>query len=147
MPDGVLGRLGADRRHLFFGCRDGGLYALHRHNGEVAWRRDLGSPVVAGPALDVGRGLESLASRLYAVSIEGQLVCVDPASGRLIWNKDLVETTRVPVEAIATPALESAYDAAGREGWRLYVGLTLVGAARLGELHCYREKTAESSTP
>lgn len=147
LPDGVLGPLGADRRHLYFGCRDGSVYCLHRHDGALAWRRDLGSPVVAGPALDVAARLESLASRLYAVSIGGQLVCLEPATGQLLWSKDLVERTRVPVEVIATPALEPTYDAGGREGWRLYVGLTMVGAARIGELHCYQEAAAETSQP
>ncbi|MFO0926202.1 MAG: PQQ-binding-like beta-propeller repeat protein [Gemmataceae bacterium] len=147
MPDGVLGRLGADRRHLFFGCRDGSVYCLHRHDGSLAWRRDLGTPVVAGPALDVSAGLESLASRLVAVSVGGQLVCVEPATGKLLWSKDLVERTKVPVEVIATPALEPTYDLRGREGWRLYVGLTLVSSARVGELHCYQESAAETSQP
>src|SRR5262249_10692935 len=99
---------------------------------------DLGSPVVAGPALDVGPGLGSLASRVYASSIGGQLVCLEPATGKVVWSKDLAGNATG--EVISTPALDLGCGEEGPEVRRLYVGLTLTGAARFGELHCYEEK-------
>ncbi|MFO0842974.1 MAG: hypothetical protein U0797_11355 [Gemmataceae bacterium] len=46
--------------------------------------------------------------------------------------------TRVPIELVATPAL----DVRGASR-RLYVGLTLISAGRAGELLCFEERSAE----
>ena len=136
MPDGMLAPLAADRQRLYAGCRDGSLYCLRRHDGEQLWRFSLGSPVVAGTTLDVPPGSSALASRLYAVSLAGQLACLEPASGKLLWSRLLGAEAGTAVEAISTPALQIDHDRDGREVCRLYVGLTLQGAARIGELHC-----------
>jgi outer membrane protein assembly factor BamB len=137
--DGVLGPIGADRRHLFFGCRDGSFYCLRRKDGSLAWRRPLGKAVVAGPALE-GTG-EAPGGRLYAAGIDGQLACMESHTGKLIWSRDLAAQAKVPVELISTPALESLRDRDGGELWRLYVGLTLVSTGRTGELHCYEDRS------
>ena len=141
-PDGVLGPLGADKRHLFFGCRDGWFYCLRRSDGAQVWRRQMGSPVVAGPALEAHPRRKAPAERLYAVGSGGFLACMAPATGKLIWGRELADRTKSPVEVIATPALEVRTDKTGAEVRRLYVGLTLVSTARLGELHCYEETPA-----
>jgi outer membrane protein assembly factor BamB len=135
LPDGVLGRLAVDRDRLYFGCRDGWFYAARRSDGETAWRRDLGSPVVAGPALESCPCCESAGGRVYAASLAGTLACLEAATGRVVWSKDLAERTKVPVELIATPALDVRGGAR-----RLYVGVTLVSAARAGELLCFEER-------
>jgi outer membrane protein assembly factor BamB len=137
-PDGVLGRLAIDQERLYFGCRDGFFYALSRKNGEMAWRRDLGSPVVSGPAFQVCSCCEAPGDRLYVASLAGLLVCLEPRTGKLLWSKDLVDRTKVPIELISTPALEVR--GATR---RLYIAMTLVSAARTGELHCYEERGVE----
>jgi hypothetical protein len=140
MPDGVLGRLAADRRHLFFGCRDGYFYCLRRSDGAQVWRRRMGKAVVAGPALEAHASGEAAAERLYAVGMEGFLACMEPATGKLIWERNLADRTKTGVELISTPALEVRAEKDGSEVRRLYVGLTLESSAgRLGELHCYEE--------
>ena len=140
-PDGVLGPLGADRRHLFFGCRDGSFCCLRRKDGSLAWRRDLGSAVVAGPALE-GTNPEAPAGRLYAASIAGHLTCLESRTGKRFWSRDLAALAKTEVELIATPALEALRDPDGSEVWRLYVGVTLVSTGRAGELHCFEDRTA-----
>lgn len=132
--DGVLARMTADRERLYVGCRDGSVSARRKRDGELVWRRDLGSPVVAGSALEVCSCCEAEGGRLYVGSSEGLLMCLEPATGRVVWSKDLVEQTKVSVELLATPAVEA------RGARRVYVGLTLVSAARVGELHCYEER-------
>jgi outer membrane protein assembly factor BamB len=143
LPDGVLGRLAADRRHLFFGCRDGHFYCLRRSDGAQVWRRKMGSAVVAGPALEAHPSGEAAAERVYAVGENGYLACMEPATGKLIWERALADRTKTGVEVIATPALEVRTEKDGSEVRRLYVGLTLKSSGgRLGELHCYEETTA-----
>jgi outer membrane protein assembly factor BamB len=142
LPDGVLGRLAADRRHLFFGCRDGYFYCLRRRDGGQVWRRQMGKHVVAGPALEAHPSCEAAAERLYAVGMEGYLACLDPATGKLIWEHAVADRTKTGVEVISTPALDVRSERNGKEVRRLYVGVTLVSSGgRLGELHCYEEIT------
>jgi outer membrane protein assembly factor BamB len=141
LPDGVLGRLEADKRHLFFGCRDGSFCCLRRSDGAVVWRRGLGKAVVAGPALQMHPSGEAAAERLYAASTDGFLACLEPSTGKLIWGRDLAAGARSPVELIATPALEVQSESDGRETRRLYVALTLLSTGRVGEVHCYEETT------
>jgi outer membrane protein assembly factor BamB len=143
LPDGVLGRLAADKRHLFFGCRDGWFYCLRKRDGAQVWRRDMGSAVVAGPALEAHPSGEAPAERLYAASTGGFLACLEPATGNLVWGRQLGDATKSRVELISTPALEVRSEPDGSEVRRLYVGLTLVSTGRIGELHCYEEKAAE----
>ncbi len=142
LPDGVLGRLAVDRRHLFFGCRDGYFYCLRRSDGTQVWRRKMGTAVVAGPVLEAHPSGEAAAERLYAVGMDGYLACMEPATGKLLWQRALADRTKTGVEVIATPALEVRTEKDGSEVRRLYVGLTLVSSGgRLGELHCYEETT------
>jgi len=130
----------ADRRNLYFGCRDGNLYGLRRNNGSLAWRLDMGSSVVSTPAVE-GSSEESPAGRLYAVAIDGRLACVDSRTGRAIWSRELASVTNTALEVISSPALEPGRDKDGSEVWRLYVGVTLVSTGRVGELICLEDRT------
>jgi outer membrane protein assembly factor BamB len=143
LPDGVLSRLAADRRHLFFGCRDGYVYCIRRTDGGRVWHRRMGKHVFAGPALDAHPSGEAAAERLYSVGAEGYLACMEPATGKLIWERSLADQTKTGVEVISTPALEVRTQQDGSEVRQLFVGLTLVSSGgRLGELHCFEETTA-----
>lgn len=138
--DGILASPVADRRHVYFGCRDGGLYALRRKDGSLAWRADMGSPVVTTPAVE-GAGEEAPAGRLYAAAFDGRLACVDSRAGKLLWERELSAVANAPVEVISSPALEAGRDADGSEVWRLYVGVTLISTGRVGELICFEDRT------
>ena len=130
LPEGVLGRLSVDAGRLYLGCRDGKYYCLRQRDGSIRWSYDMGSPIVAGAAMQRD-GLET-PERLYVVSVGGLLACLDPLSGQAHWTHPLTDGT-VPTEVIATPAVETRENAE-----YLYVGLTTISSARLGELRCYR---------
>jgi outer membrane protein assembly factor BamB len=132
LPDGVLARLGVDRRCLYVNCRDGHVRCLMRHDGDEVWKQNLGSPVVAAPVLDNVEENKQ-ASRLYVVGLAGQFACLEAATGKIVWVKQIADEVNTDVEVVSTPALELG------EARRLYVGITMMGAARLGELRCYQE--------
>ncbi|MFQ3593319.1 MAG: PQQ-binding-like beta-propeller repeat protein [Gemmataceae bacterium] len=136
MPDGVLGRLTVDEAQLYFGCRDGKYYCLRQRDGSIRWSADLGSPIVAGAALERD-GLDT-PERLYVVSVAGLLACLDPLSGRSHWTHALTDGS-VHTEVIATPAVKSVAGVA-----HLYVALTMVSSARVGELRCYQVRMQEN---
>jgi outer membrane protein assembly factor BamB len=114
VPDGVPGRPVADRERVFFGCRDGGCYAVRRADGHVLWWADLGGPVVAAPAARMDQGI---CTALYAASSAGRVACLDPATGRPLWTFDVArEANAAEVQVLAAPV---AADHAGRR--RVYV--------------------------
>jgi outer membrane protein assembly factor BamB len=139
LPDGVLGRLAADKRRLFVGCRDGYLYCLRQSNGSQVYRYDMGSSVLAGPVLERDPSGEG-AERVYVASKAGSLACLEPSTGHAIWRYEIGDETTPEIELVATPALEVIATKDGNELRRLYVGLTLLSTGRIGELHCYEEK-------
>jgi outer membrane protein assembly factor BamB len=65
-------------RTVYFGCEDGGLYALSTISGAVRWVTPLGGPVKAAPAYYGGR--------LYVGDYGGYMNAVDAKSGKLIWQ-------------------------------------------------------------
>jgi len=128
MPDGVMGAPATDGQQLYLGCRDGSLYCLDRDDGSTAWRRKMGGPVVTGALL--ARNEETGVVTVYAAALNGLTACLDGATGEVLWGVDLMRKTGMPVEIIATPAVD---------GRRLYVALTLKSTGSVGELHCYEQ--------
>jgi outer membrane protein assembly factor BamB len=58
------------------------LYALSRPSGRVLWRRPLGGRYYWS-------GIAYGDNRVYAVNFDGVLSAFDPASGNLVWQRDL----------------------------------------------------------
>ncbi len=137
LPDAILGSLALDAEQLYAGCRDGRLYALRRSDGQILWSRQLGSSLIASPVSEREPPAASLGNRVYAASLDGLLAAVDAATGRVLWHLNLQERTRVPIELVATPALELR-----AEGRRLYVALTTLSSGRAAELLCFEEPFA-----
>jgi outer membrane protein assembly factor BamB len=65
-------------RTVYFGCEDGGLYALSTISGAVRWVTQLGGPIKAAPAYYGGR--------LYVGDYGGYMNAVDAKSGKLVWQ-------------------------------------------------------------
>ncbi len=60
--------------HIFFGDRDGGLYALNPETGKLAWKRDLGTPI--------STSLVTAGEYLY-FGAANHVLCVDARTGRV----------------------------------------------------------------
>jgi outer membrane protein assembly factor BamB len=85
VPDSILTRPAADLKHVFFGSRDGHLYCVGRDDGKLRWKKPLGGPVVASPALVTCEHCGH-SSTVYAAAANGQLWCLDPADGHEYWS-------------------------------------------------------------
>src|SRR5262249_5406318 len=72
-PAGVMASAAVDAERVYFGCRDGRVYALKRSDGGLVWSYDAGSPVVTTPVL--------LDGQLYVTASGGRVACLDAASG------------------------------------------------------------------
>ena len=135
LPDGVLGRLVLDGKCVYAGCSDKNVYALWRDDGKTAWKRDLGAPIVTGLGVERLPSGETMGP-LYVAGFSGLVACLEPRTGKAIWTLDLRAETKVPVELMSSPVVEVRRG----EDRRLYLGVTIQGSARVGELHCYVEK-------
>jgi outer membrane protein assembly factor BamB len=85
VPDGVIEGPVADAAQVYFGCRDGHCYCVGRGDGKLRWKHNLGSPVIATPAL-AACSCCGLTNSVYAVARDGRVCCLDPAGGRLLWE-------------------------------------------------------------
>jgi outer membrane protein assembly factor BamB len=114
--DGVLGRVALGAGFVCFGCRDGCVYGADRKGGAVRWKREMGGPVVASPALAEG----GRSAVLYAAGSKGQVARLDPATGQAAWTFDVkADTAQEPV-LFSSPAVEGA-----GKGRRIYFGCGL----------------------
>lgn len=77
-----------DAFSVYVGCRDGSIYALDRRTGKLRWKTDIGTglPVMSGPAVASSGGMPVA---VYAVSSVGLMVCMNPQTGALVWQKPL----------------------------------------------------------
>jgi outer membrane protein assembly factor BamB len=139
-PDGVLGRLAVDRWRVFAGCRDRHCYCLDRADGGEVWKRDLGSPVVSAPAVELDPASAVPVSPLYVAASGGALWALAPDGGKVLWALDLGALAGADrMEVVGSPALERR----DGEGRRLYVAATLVSTGRTGEVYCLEERRAK----
>jgi hypothetical protein len=136
--DGVLGRVAVDAGGVYFGSRDGCCYAVDRKDGRPRWKQDLGSPVVASPALAEGGS----GSALYVAASGGRVCRLDPLRGGAVeWAFDVGQDTSQNPLLFSTPAV-AVSRAAGGERRRLYFGSGLQDFSR-GILYCLEDLTSD----
>jgi outer membrane protein assembly factor BamB len=91
-PDGVIEGPAVDGGQVYFGCRDGHCYCVGRDNGQLRWKHDLGSAVIATPGLaacsccGVTNSVYAIAAGDAEKGVGPRVCCLDPASGRLLWQ-------------------------------------------------------------
>ena len=121
LPKSVHTELAADKRTIYACCKDGSLYALDRATGKLRWKRGVGTAFASGPVLaQFANGAATLA--VYAVSLEGRAVCLNPTTGNPFWSRDLAEHTKKTVQIGSTPILIN--DATGAKRTLTFGGLT-----------------------
>lgn len=103
-PDAVHTAVAAAGRTLLVGCRDGHLYALDAAKGDIEWKCEAGSPVVASPLVGPRAAL--------VIGSAGKLTVASLASGEVLGTLDLA--------AIAGDAQFRSSPAAG--GGRIVTG-------------------------
>jgi outer membrane protein assembly factor BamB len=100
-------------RTVYFGCEDGGLYALSTVSGNVRWATQLGGPVKSAPAYYGGR--------LYVGDYGGYMNAVDAKTGKLIWQSgSLGPGFGASGQFYSTPAVAYGRVYAGNNDGRVY---------------------------
>jgi outer membrane protein assembly factor BamB len=121
--DGVLARPAVTEGHVYFGARDQHCYCVDRRTGKVAWKHDVGSPVVASPAL-VADGKKSR-TLLYVLGSAGHVCCLDASTGEEVWRQELAKLyTGLKSQLLSSPTVLAEKGSEG-ERRRLYFGAGL----------------------
>ncbi len=121
--DAVFQQPTVDGDRVYFGSRDGNLYAVRADTGGLVYRVPMGGPVVAPPAVADGK--------VYAVTVGGKLRCLDAADGRERWAWDAKQGR--PVKPVVLAAVRAV-------GGRVFVAAELkTGAGGAASLYCLQE--------
>jgi outer membrane protein assembly factor BamB len=80
----------ADDRVYTMGDRDGAqhVFALRRDGGGILWKTQVGAPLVDQRGGSRGTPVVD-GERVYALGSDGDLVCLDAATGRKVWSRHL----------------------------------------------------------
>ncbi|HYT94171.1 MAG TPA: PQQ-binding-like beta-propeller repeat protein, partial [Gemmataceae bacterium] len=136
--NGVLNRPAIDRTRVYFGSRDGACYCLDRQTGKLRWKKDVGSAVVATPALEQCSTCGHT-SNVYALGVTGQVYCLDSYTGKVHWSfTDLEKNTAT---LAATPAIVVTHTPEG-DRRRIYLGASLNNNT-IQALYCLEDLSPE----
>jgi outer membrane protein assembly factor BamB len=129
--DAVLTAPECYRDYLYFGSRDHNIYCVDTDD-TLRWKQDLGSPVVAAPAL--------LGDGLYAIAAGGSVRCLDAMTGSIRWTFDVASYSRTKPQLFSSPRV-LAEIRGGREVRRVYFGAALDNSvSEAGVLFCIEER-------
>jgi outer membrane protein assembly factor BamB len=131
VPNGILARPAVDQQMVYFACRDKHCYAIDRTDGKLRWKKNLGSPVVAAPALAGGCPHCGSGQSLYAVASGGQVFCLDSVSGNVAWQFDVAKHSGKKPQLFSSPKVAIA-QSGKEERRRIYFG---TGLDTLAEWH------------
>ena len=129
VPDAVFGAAAVDSNRVYFGSRNGFLYAVDRIDGRVIWKENLGSAIVTTPALRDGK--------LYVVASGGGVACLNAADGRRLWTFDVAAHAQSAVQLLSSPLVIDDIEA-GRH--RIIFGGELkLPSASAAVVYCLRD--------
>lgn len=117
-PGSILNQCAVADGQVYFGCRDGHAYCLNRSDGKMLWKKEMGSPVVAAPAL-AGDGR---AAGVFVIATAGRISCLDPQTGQSHWIYHDLEKPGVYLSS--SPVATSAATEAGMQR-HIYFGAAL----------------------
>jgi outer membrane protein assembly factor BamB len=137
--DGVHVRTCVDDQHVWFASRDRHCYCLDRHDGRLRWRTDLGSPVVASPAL-AGQGD---GKSVYVAGSDGRVRKLDARTGQIGWTFDVPKDAGTPATVFSSPRVAVREGRNGESRW-IWFGCGLNDFTR-GILYCLEENAVELS--
>jgi outer membrane protein assembly factor BamB len=144
-PNGVLARPALDQKTVYFTCRDGNCYAVDRGEGKLRWKRPLGSPVVAAPALAGGCPHCGSGQSVYAIASKGQVYCLDSLSGAVAWSFDVAADSKKKPQLFSSPRVFVTQDKKG-ERRSIYFGTGLDSLAEWhASLYCLEDRLQAGS--
>ncbi|HSQ58213.1 MAG TPA: PQQ-binding-like beta-propeller repeat protein, partial [Gemmata sp.] len=137
LPRSVHTGLAADAFTVYASCRDGNVYAIDRKTGKLRWYRGAGGPTITSPPAVATQFGAPIA--VYAVSSDGNLVCLNPHSGAEIWQKRLPGYHYFPLEhndVISGPVVVTDAPSQSTSRRVIYVGAMVVDRDNFAKKSC-----------
>jgi outer membrane protein assembly factor BamB len=123
LPGGILERPVLDLQNVYCGARDGCCYCLDRATGKERWKHELGSPVIASPA--VVFDTDGHTANLFVAAVAGRICCLDPQTGKAQWAYlDLEKKGNAHLSSAPRVVVRTEADGDHR---LVYIGATLDG--------------------
>ncbi|OWK46363.1 PQQ-binding-like beta-propeller repeat protein [Fimbriiglobus ruber] len=120
--DAVFQQPTLDGDRVYFGSRDGNLYAVHADSGAVLYKVPVGGPVISPPAVADGV--------VYVAAMNGHVRGLAAADGRELWHIDLANKTKT--EPLVVAAVRASRG-------RVYVAAELqTGAGGMATIYCLK---------
>ncbi|MBN9122749.1 MAG: PQQ-binding-like beta-propeller repeat protein [Planctomycetes bacterium] len=130
LPQSCHTGVSADAFSVYVGCRDGCIYALDRRNGKLRWKVNIGAgqPVMSSPTVAASGGFPVA---VYAVSAVGLVVCLNPQTGAIVWQKPLpsFRWDGTPTGGVMCSPVVATTPAAAGSKRTVYVGAMTVDPA------------------
>jgi outer membrane protein assembly factor BamB len=101
VADGVLAQPVIDKASVYFASRDRHCYKIDLREGKLRWARDVGSPVVASPAL--------AAPHLFVAASQGMVYRLSAETGEVQASYDIAKFTRTKPWLFSSPAVGDGY--------------------------------------
>ncbi len=134
VPNGIIDKPAVDAQSVYFGCRDGYVYCLTRHDGKLRWKAFMEAPVVASPVIARCPGYAQTA-HVFAVSTAGKVACLNPTTGDAHWTLALTDKD---AHFSATPTvLVTRTDGGDRR--QLYVAGSIGGVPGRPVVYCLED--------
>jgi outer membrane protein assembly factor BamB len=136
LPKSVHTGLVGDAFSVYAACRDGNIYAIDRTKGKLRWSRGTGGPATTAPAAVATASGVPVA--VYAVSSDGNLVCLNPHTGAVVWQKRLPGFHYFPGEhndVLSGPVVVTTPTPTGNKR-AIYVGAMIVDSANYAKKTC-----------
>jgi outer membrane protein assembly factor BamB len=143
--DAVHTHPAVDRRHVYFGSRDGNLYCVKRSDGSFCWKQAVAgsgaplSPIAAAPAAVCCPSCGD-SNSVYAVGLDGQLCCFDADDGTLFYRFDVAKHAGLPTQLVSSPRVTVTHD--GKTDVRhIFIGAALDNSSIWDAvLYCLEDK-------
>jgi outer membrane protein assembly factor BamB len=139
--DTILSQPAVDSERVYFTSRDGNCYAVSRINGRVRWKKNIGGPLVAGPALVSAESEPGTVSSLYVGTTDGKFECLDADAGKAYWSMDLHGLTPLPNVAMNATPLVRVRREGDVERRRIYFGAEMSSdLSHIARWYCFEDE-------
>ena len=135
LPKSVHTAIAGDAFSVYAACKDGSVHAFDRKTGKPRWRTGIGFGITAPPAVATSGGLPIA---VYAVTQDGNLMCLNPHTGGVVWQKKLPGYTYNPQgqnEVLCGPTVVTTATPAGSTR-AIYVGAMTVDPENYAKRTC-----------
>lgn len=122
LPNSIVVQPAVDRETLYVGCHDGHCYAIDRSTGDIVWKVQTGSQILATVAISQHPKTKRT-EVVYVQNHVGRMLALSPWNGQLMWSLEFPVLTQQPYADTVTTPTVIREEVDGKISRRIFVGL------------------------